>query len=102
MSALGFSISCSTMKENTTKMHHIVLADYDIPLLVLEKLYNNLKDIIVMWEEFEEELKASPSEWKVEEKPNDYVEEIFKLAKLKDAGLITEEEFREKKKKLLA
>lgn len=90
------------MKENTTKMHHIVLSDYDIPLLILEKLYKELKEGT---EEPEETKKTSKNRLAtpimIEEKKDDYMEEIAKLAKLKVDGLITEEEFTEKKKKIL-
>lgn len=92
------------MKENTTKLHHIVLTDYDIPLLVLERLYKEIKEP----EAREEtkltgkttETKALP-EKKQDKANSDYMDEIAKLGKLKDDGLITEEEFTEKKKKIL-
>lgn len=92
------------MKENTTKLHHIVLTDYDIPLLVLERLYKEIKEP----EKQEDaklisqatETKALP-EKKQDKTGSDYMDEIAKLGKLMSEGLITEEEFTEKKKKIL-
>ena len=92
------------MKENTTKLHHIVLTDYDIPLLVLERLYKDIKE---PGSSEETKLTEKTTETKVlpekrQDKANsDYMDEIAKLGKLKDDGLITEEEFTEKKKKIL-
>lgn len=60
------------MKENSTKLYHIILDDYDIPLLIFEKLYNEFKNSI-------DEPKILET---VED--NSYIEEISKLAKLKD------------------
>lgn len=80
------------MKENTTKLYHLQLQDYDVPLLILQNLYSKMK---------EGNKETSVKQLTSASNSSNYMEELEKLAQLKDAGVITEKEFSEKKKKLL-
>lgn len=87
------------MKENSSKMHHIVLSDYDLPVLVLQSLYNDTKSFEVpgIAKTVNENRLLPPAQ----DENADYIEEISRLAVLRESGAITESEFTEKKQKLL-